>query len=97
MRTGGAAGHADFPNQIALLDVLAVFDGDLAHMDIDTVETVTVLKHHGLPGQHHVGLGERHDPVGGGMDRRAGWRGDIEAYVRRARLTVQNALTAVDS
>src|SRR5688500_18947819 len=95
MRPVRAPALANLTDHLALFDALAVLHPDGVHVDVDGVETETVLDHHRTSGQHHVGMGNRNDTVRRCADRCADWRGDVEAHVRRAWRAVEDALASV--
>ena len=58
---------------------------------------MAVIDDHGVAGEIKLLLGQRHDAADRRVDRRAFGRGDVDAVMRLARLTVQDALAAVDA
>src|SRR5208282_6928801 len=84
-------------------DLLALAHA-ITHLHLDRREVEeggaqleAVIDDEGAAGQIEIGLGQRHDAIGGGCDRRADGTCDIDAEMGLPRLAVQDAQTAEDA
>jgi len=95
--TGGPSGFAKFADDLTLHHAIAGTDGDVPHMDIKRRQAITVIDNDGTTSEVQIGLGEADDAFGGGRDRRAGGRCDIDAEMRLPRLAVEEGLAAINA
>src|SRR5690348_9071475 len=97
IRTGGAAGGAERADDLTLRHAIAGADGDILQMDVKGRQAVAVIDDDGAAGKIEAGFGKGDGTRGGGLDRRAGGRGDVDAEMRLSRLTVEKGLAAVNA
>src|SRR5882724_1996089 len=96
MRPGDPPGGADQADLLALAQALPGLDVDAREMRIAGLQPIAVIDQDGIAGEEEL-AGEAYHPAGGGDDRRAGRRRDVDAHMRGARLAVEDALAAIDT
>ena len=94
MRPGRAAGLANLADWLTLNDALSVLDKNLAHVDVNGRQTMTMVQHHSLPGVKHVLVNQVDHAIRHCFDRCASRCGDVDSVVRVPRVAVENALAA---
>jgi hypothetical protein len=94
VRAGGPALHADATDFLAARQTLADRDVDPGLVEVAADQTLAVVDQDQTALEMHAAAAEGDDAVGGGADRRALRRGQIDAVVRAGRGAVEDALCA---
>ncbi len=90
MRSGHATGRTGKPEHIPLFQDLAGLDENLRQVQIDGVDTLSVVHEDCVAAEEEI-LGEHNATAVGRLDWRAGRGAQVRAGMRIARLTIENA------
>src|SRR5215472_3372182 len=94
MRAGGAAGHADLPDDLPARHALVHLHHDLALVDVAGGHAMAVIEKRYATVEKEIRRRKRDDAVRRRVDGRALCRRDVDAEMRILGLTVEYALIA---